>query len=184
MPDAGGRADAPTDARKRAGFAYRRWPPLRVEAVGVASPAASRSHRRRRTPRRRWPRRSCLAQDVAIGRMSARWPATPCGSTNGIFSAAVGQRLRRSALSCHDDLPPVAAACRARRADETWLNRFSAASGNSPSSMRVNIGAPLFVAGERRQPHQILRDQSVRIGDRLIERRLRPHHQAFGDHRR
>ena len=37
-----------------------------------------------------------------------------------------------------------------------------------------------IVAGERREPHQILRDQAVRIGDRFVERRLRPHHQAFG----
>ena len=75
-------------------------------------------------------------------------------------------------------------AARSRRSSAlssaTWTNRFCAATGSTPSNNRSACVAPGVVAGQRRQPHQVLRGERVRVGRGVVGGGGRPHHQAFG----
>ena len=129
--------------------------------------------RARRPPPRSWP-----APDGAAGSASASGARSTMRLRNGSFSAAAAKRVVRPG--------PVTtiSAARSRRSSAlssaAWLQQVVGRAASTPSNSRSACSRHAVVAGQRREPHQVLRRDRVRIGGGVVAGRSRPHHQALG----
>ncbi len=62
----------------------------------------------------------------------------------------------------------------------TCANRLSPPCASTPSISRSALSRNAVLAGKGGQPDQVLRDDGIRVRDRVVGGRGRPHHQPFG----